>query len=597
MWELVAKLIKDSMLALSVFLGKRIGNYLQEKYDLFLRLFTFKDDVEEPEQEAETLLSEATRNVVEVRTRLHEEIKEELVDAAKKGGLIGWAHWALVAFSVFTSKIRAFMAGIGNLRAQAVNEDLRPSLASIETAVRAWVLNPGLESTVDDLLARWGIPDDQIALYKLTTQNLLSGAELLTLINRELVTENDAIETLRRQGFGRDDAEKLVELRKFYPGPADWATLAGREAFEEDQIRAFDLDSGFDQIDPATYERGGMTSEIARWYWVAHWSNPSIQQLFEMIHRKARKTDTETWSEDDVADYARLADINPIFVKGLTDIAFRPLTRVDVRRMRQDGILTYDDVMKSYTDLGYNPDDAKLMTNWTETWATKSQRNLTRSQLEKMYELRQISRIELSELLESIGYTDDQAETMSLLAAADREDERMRSFIRRYEYEYKRRISTKQEVSRRLIEEDMQADQVNELLDEWDNERVYERALPSKEDLIGWLTGGTISSERFRSGMRALRYTDEDIDLYTQGEAVRLSKTDTLRVYDQGAIDRTRALEGLLSLGYSDQDAQALLIPIDARIQRRVEREQAETDNGRVGKVTSSTGARPGPPQ
>ena len=504
---------------------------------------------------------------------LHEQIDEELREAQAEGGLLGWARAAAIVFGASTSAWKAFLSGIGNLRAQRVNADLRPSLAGIETAIRAWLLNPELEDMVDDTLTRWGMPDDQIALYKLVTQNLLTGSELLTLINRELVSEDDAIEMLRRQGYGRDDAERLVELRKFYPGPTDWATLAGREAFEEDQIAAFELDKGFDQIPTETYERAGMTREVARWYWTAHWSNPSIQQLFEMIHREAPKSDTETWSEDDVEDYARLADINPIFVKGLTHIAYRPLTRVDVRRMRQDNVLTYKEVERNYLDLGYNAKDATLMADWTEAWATRQERSLTRTQIEHLYDLRQISRIQLADMLESIGYSEDQAVTISLLQAAAREERRLKSFIARSEYEYKRQIVGKARVAQVLISEGIEPDQIGEMLEEWDNERVVQQALPSKDDMLGWLSAGVIAQERFRSGMRALRYSDEDIDLYSQSDAVRLSKTDLLRLLDQEAINLSRALAGLVALGYSVEDSEALTAPVMGRIRRRQERE------------------------
>ena len=573
MWTKAVELIQRFNLALAILLRAEFNEFYEAKESLvkaWVGLWSKEDD---PKEDAEDLLTEATRNVTSVRTRLHDEIAEELEDAALKGGITGYLQWWLVTFSVFRSKITAFMQGIGNLRAQSINADLRPSLAGIETAIRAWLLNPELEDMVDDTLSRWGMPDDQIALYKLVTQNLLTGSELLTLINRELVSEDDAIEMLRRQGYGRDDAERLVELRKFYPGPADWATLAGREAFEEDQIAAFELDQGFDAIPAETYERAGMTREVARWYWAAHWSNPSIQQLFEMIHREAPKSDTENWSEDDVEDYARLADINPIFVKGLTHIAYRPLTRVDVRRMRQDNVLTYEQVMRNYLDLGYNPKDAELMSDWTEAWATRQERSLTRTQIENLYESRQIDQFALADMLEAIGYSEDQATTISMLKHAAREEQRLKSFIARSEYEYKRQIVGKAQVAQVLISEGIEPDQIGEMLEEWDNERVVQQALPSKDDLLGWLSAGVIAQERFRAGMRALRYSDEDIDLYSQSDAVRLSKTDLLRLLDQEAINLSRALDGLVALGYSAEDSEALTAPVMGRIKRRQERE------------------------
>ena len=572
-WDKIIELIQRSSLGLAIFLRAELIEWWDDKVKGWKALQRWwKGD--ESTDDVATRAEGPSGGISALDSgKLHEQIAEELREADKEGGLMGFVRSAVIVFGASTGAWQAFLAGISNLRAQRVNADLRPSLAGIETVIRAWLLNPELEPSVDDTLKRWGMPDNQIEFYKLASQNLLTGAELLTLINRELVSEDAAIAILRRQGYGRDDAERLVELRKFYPGPADWATLAGREAFEEDQIRDFQLDKGFDQIDPGTYERAGMTREVARWYWAAHWSNPSIQQLFEMIHRQAPKSGSAIWTEDDVEDYARLADINPIFVKGLTHIAFRPLTRVDVRRMRQDNVLTYDQVERNYLDLGYNPEDAQKMADWTEAWATRQERSLTRTQLENLYELRQITRTQLADLLESIGYSEDQASTISMLQAAEREEKRLKSFIARAEYEYKRQIEGTGRVTQILISEGIEPAQIGEMLEEWDNERVVQQALPSKDDLMGWLTEGIIAQGRFRSGMRALRYSDEDIDLYSQSDAVRLSKTDLLRLLDQEAIILQRALDGLAALGYNTDDARALTLPILSRIMRRKSRE------------------------
>lgn len=479
--------------------------------------------------------------------------------------------------SLKVSRFRGWLAGIANIQLQEINTDLRPNVIDHATLARFAQIYPRAETAVNAWLDRLGIPEEQQLYLKGVMRQFPSVIETLTLLNRKVITTSQAYTILQTHGFTEADADKILELRFYYPSPTDWASLAGREAFEEDQIATFGLDSGFDKIDPATYERAGMTRETARWLWVAHWTNVSPQQFFEMIHRKARDGQGGTWTVDDIPAYVRLADINPTFGQGLEDISYNPYTRVDVRRMFQDGILEEADLKEAYMDLGYDDDKAKKMADWTKAYAERNQRSLTRTQIEQMFNLRQIDRIQLAIMLELIGYSEEQAESISLLAEGKREEKRLRSFIRRAEYEYKRQLKTSIEVSRTLIDEDIEPAQIGGLLQEWDNEAVYEQALPSKEDLFNWLAGPDFSQEQFRDGMRALRYTDENIDLYLQDQGARLSKTDILRLMDQEEIGEERSLQGLKDLGYDAADAMALIGPVVKRIDRRRKLEQAET--------------------
>jgi hypothetical protein len=573
--------IERGILAISVYFGDLVVKSIEGWDERGKRFWRWYDSIGEADSEANSLLTIATEGVTTTRTRLHEEIKEELRDAAAKGGFYGYLTWLIIFVSIQTGKIKAFMSGIQALRAQSVNEDLKPSLAPIEALLRAEMLNPNSTNFLDPIIAKWGLPQSSLDSYRAAMQQVPSLTELLVLRNRGAINNSQALDYMNQQGMNDEDASKVLELRLFYPGPADLVSLAGREAFEEDQIRDFELDKDFDKIPREVFDRAGVTPEVARWYWIAHWQNPSIQQFFEMVHRKAERKPGVPWTLDDVEIFARLSDINPTFVKGLTDIAYRPLTRVDVRRMYQDGILDYNGILKSYTDLGYNPADAKLMSDWTVKYTQRGERSLTKAQLESMFELRQLTRIQLASQLKLIGYPEDQASILSWLASAKREDERVRSFIRRGEFEYKRGLSSQEAVSSFLIDEDIEPDQIRELFDEWDNEKVYEQAFPSKEDVLSWFDSGRIDEEQLRGFLRALRFTDANIDLYVQTDGARFSKTDVLRLYDEQEVTEEKALSDLRAIGYSAEDAMALLGPVTRRIERRIELEQAENERVR----------------
>lgn len=467
---------------------------------------------------------------------------------------------------------------LGRMQQQTADSMLRPALLDQNALIRYLMRDPNRFGEVKDIFDRWGLPDNQLTMLLAGSENEPGISELIPLVNRELLTESEARQRLQNSGYDSEMQNKLMALADWLPPASDLASLAGREAFEEDQITKFGLDADLPERYLEEAAKVGVSAKVARWYWVAHWSNPSIQQFFEMVHRRARNGQGGIWTGDDVAEFARLADINPTFVEGLTDIAYRPLTRVDVRRMYEDGVLDYDAVKRSYLDLGYDETNAVLMADWTKAYAERGTRQLTRTQIVSMYELRQITRVQLADQLEVIGFDPDEASVISHLAAAQREEARLKSFVRKIEYEFKRGFTDKAAASRDLYDAGIEPEQVQELIHEWENETVYERALPSKQDLVGWFEGGQIEADNFRDRMRALRFDDADIDLYMLGDVQRLSKTDVLRLFDQGGIDEARARVALLDLGYTETDTDALMQPVIARIKRRADLEQAARD-------------------
>jgi len=134
--------------------------------------------------------------------------------------------------------------------------------------------------------------------------------------------------------------------------------MAVREAFTPEIAARF---GQYQDLPPDFVEwvgKKGLSKEWAERYWAAHWSLPSPQQGFEMLHRGVI-------NEGDLNMLMRALDIMPFWRDKLIQIAYRPLTRVDVRRMFALGVLDVSGVRKAYTDLGYNDYNADLMTDFT----------------------------------------------------------------------------------------------------------------------------------------------------------------------------------------------------------------------------------------
>ncbi|GAI04435.1 unnamed protein product, partial [marine sediment metagenome] len=146
----------------------------------------------------------------------------------------------------------------------------------------------------------------------------------------------------------------------------------------------------------------GLSQEWTQRYWAAHWALPSPQQGFEMLHRGVI-------DNSELNMLLRAQDVMPFWRDKLIQIAYRRLTRVDIRRMYKQGVLSESDVLESYLEHGYNAENAARMTEFTikQTLATLSK--FTSGDIVKAYSNRMIDRGTAISLLGDIGIRPEDA--------------------------------------------------------------------------------------------------------------------------------------------------------------------------------------------
>jgi hypothetical protein len=208
-------------------------------------------------------------------------------------------------------------------------------------------------------------------------------SELITLKFRKLIDDDEFYDKMAKLGYSRETADEIVKAAYFYPTPSDLISWTAREVFEPDAIEKYGLDAEFDKLRLDEFFKAGMTEEQVRNFWRAHWQHPSWTQIIEMMRRdvlkdpQARdkvKAGSDEWRKlreeevDLVYDWYRLVEIPPYWRDRLTKISYEPLTRVDVRRMEDLGLLTDDELMRMYLDWGYDEENARRMVIWTKQY-------------------------------------------------------------------------------------------------------------------------------------------------------------------------------------------------------------------------------------
>lgn len=248
--------------------------------------------------------------------------------AAQKQAIIGLAMEPInlgdMAQAVFRGKAsnadyknNAYLSGIAQNRANAAFEASRalPTPGAIQEAFLRGEIK---EEEHDKLLAGYGYTDENIELFKALYWIIPTPTDLIRMAVREVFTP--------------EIAERFGQFEDFPKAFVDWS------------------------------KKIGLSEQWAKNYWAAHWDLPSPQMGFEMLHRGVI-------DDKELTLLLRALDVMPYWRERLIKISYSPLTRVDVRRMYQFGVIDETQVKRAYLDLGYDEQRAGWLTEFTKRYS------------------------------------------------------------------------------------------------------------------------------------------------------------------------------------------------------------------------------------
>lgn len=313
---------------------------------------------------------------------------------------------------------------------------------------------------------------------------------------------------LKRIGVHPEYFKLYKELGKRIPPLSDIISMSVREAFSPAIAGRFGQYEDFPAEMKEWGEKIGYDVEWSKRYWAAHWSLPSPQQGFEMLHRGAI-------GEGDLNMLLRALDIMPFWRDKLIRIAYRRVTRVDIRRMYKAGVITAGDVYEANKELGYNDRDARRMTDFTVQWALGKHNSITRTDILTAYKSRMIPRSEASQLLENLGEEYFHREFMLEAVDYKKDLEITELQIKGINNLYKRRTYDENKARDELLKLDLPSEEVDLLMQQW----YYEvKAEPKRNwttaQVLNFVKDGLITLERGREELVHIGYDNEHIDIY-----------------------------------------------------------------------------------
>lgn len=271
--------------------------------------------------------------------------------------------------------------------------------------------------------------------------SVLTPGEIITARWRGKIDQPFANQEFAWLGYDETRQKVLEDITTFYPSPQDFITFAVRDTFNKDVVKRYKYDDNYPTDINQYVAKSGMSPDWLLHYWRAHWQLPSPTQMYEMLHRgKITMEDAETLLK--TADYA------PYFIKPMLDISYNTYTRVDVRRMYNEGVLTRDEVKAAYLEIGYDEIKAEKLTDWTTKESMGRERDLTLSQIIEAYKDGALTDTDAIKQLIGLGYDDNESKLVLKL-----EDDKIeRAFTKR-----EKAILVKKFVKDRLTLEEMTA--------------------------------------------------------------------------------------------------------------------------------------------
>lgn len=394
------------------------------------------------------------------------------------------------------------------------NQPIRPFTFSeaVSLAARGHISD---DEALKDAL-KGGMDEDRYNAARNGVETPLNVEQAINALHRGIIDDASYNRYLLRQAYNETDAEIIRSLGEVRPSVQDLVSMSVRDVFSPEVVSEFGLFDELPEEFVSEAGKSGLSPEWAEKYWGAHWRVPSANQGFEMLHRSII-------TDDQMDLLLKQLDVAPFWRDKFKQMAYRPVTRVDIRRMYKLGVIDENNVTRRHLDLGYSPDDAELMTQFVTSLVDDSEliddidpKTLTQAQIKLLYLQGTLEKQAAIDALIDSGYSS----SASLLLVGSWETQE----------QIKDRETIIRMIINKAVREHMNSNQIESLIAGLDlttleREKMQREialrsseypSIPSKSELRQMVTGGIITYDEWVNSMHGHGYSRLWIDRYAQ---------------------------------------------------------------------------------
>jgi len=433
-----------------------------------------------------------------------------------------------------------------------------PNPAPADNLVRSMMVDPARATENREQMKRLGYSETQIDNIILSHYNLVPEGAIRVNFLRGNITKNEMYVRMRELGYTDTRTREIIQTWTIYPPPQDLFAMVAHEAFEPELYTKMGLADEFPAEQVPWLEAQGISQEWAMKYWISHWAQPSIGQGFEMLHRGVI-------TNEELDMLFKVVEIPSFWRDKLKQITFNPYTRVDTRRMHELGVLSTEELVIAYQDIGYDAAKAVKMAEFTLKYNAEGDKQLTRSIILDSFRTDLLSRKDAEDLMIEAGYDKDIADFYLTHEEYKQALDEQKMYLGIIEDKFKLGMESETATRTALNKQNLRGTKIDALLAQWNFEKYkyqdlpthselnsmliekiisegewrtimtrrgysYEhqswylklierevsvsKRLPTKADVTSWYKAKLISVEEYRVEMRQLDYSDRYIDLY-----------------------------------------------------------------------------------
>ena len=408
-----------------------------------------------------------------------------------------------------TAKKELIRDGFRTIDADAML-DLAYTLPNATIMLQDGLLRDLQTEELNKTLSVAGIHPDHIAAYVNAVLSKPNPDDVIRWRLRSDPNLTDVEKDLRRLGIHPEYIQVFKDLAYPVPPIGDMITMAVREAFTPDIAARFGQYDDYPTDLTRFAAMNGISEEWSKRYWAAHWSLPSPQQGFAMFQRGIA-------TREELNLLLRALDIMPFWREKLTQLAYNPLTRVDVRRMFALGVLSEEEVEKAYGDAGYNPENARRLRTFVVKDTLRTQTGMTVGKIVTAYKQGITDRNSAFSAVSALGVRPQNVS--DILEAADKQLlwQQTKDAIAAIGNQYKEDILTEQQARDSLVGLRLSGDKVNNLITRWTKDGIEaHKTLWTKADVISMLKKKLITQGRASTELGLLGFNAERTQVLIQ---------------------------------------------------------------------------------
>jgi hypothetical protein len=392
-----------------------------------------------------------------------------------------------------------------------MNARYTPTIPDINTLIEISDKVPSAGNVFQANAQYHGLSADWSSQIWLAHYNIPSIGEAMDMVNRGIIDSPKFKEVLARNGMSPEFHAAYEQLRFPIPNVNDLVRMAVREALPLEGVAT--------QFD-ALKIWGARISLSPTWiqaYWEAHWIWPSATQTFDMVQRGIIPI-------DEAKQLFILNDINPKYVDKIMQLTYTIVTRVDLRRLYQAGLIPADRLEKGYRDLGYNAEDAKALADFAKMQNVTVEKDLTKSEIVNAYRQGMLSEDEARADLENMGYDTEEIDIIVALGASQETSKERELTASTNSTLYRNGVIDEAQLRQRLLAAGYTTASVEQLVSLENMRKSGEQ----QQVTFGYLTQayreGIIDEDYLIERLGKMNYAEEDIALIDTRESALVKK-------------------------------------------------------------------------